>query len=156
MRQYSPEQLREVLAKARDDSPLGEYPENFDEGFEIRDTPNHGGDTSRGVFAVRRIRKDAVLGEYRGVISQGRLQASIADAKYQLKIDRTPYSITAADPQTSSWPRMINRPNRNETSNVKFEAWQNPDDTSDYNYRVLIVAIRAIPANRQILATYRE
>ena len=61
--------------------------------------------------------------------------------------------IDASDPNTSSWPRLINRCNSGQKANVSFEAFVNPDDSKDF--RVVIQANKDIHKNHQILADYK-
>ena len=148
--QYVATELKNILRLARKDSALRSF--SSGNSWKIESSPHHGGKTSKGVFATKTIFPNQVLGEYRGATIH--VLPNIANSHYSVHISGTNITIDATCPSKSSWPRYINRPNKNQIANVTFEAFVHPDNDNDV--RVVIQATKKIRKNQQLLANYKH
>ena len=97
-------------------SPCGSLPPRFEQTFEKRPTPDWGGPDSQGIFVLRDLGQEAIVGRYRGKLLT-RIQAErIPENMYLLDLhDGTDQFIDSAiwnarDPGAGAWTRFINGP----------------------------------------------
>lgn len=144
-----PSKLLKQLQIARDFSPIGELPHDFNEWFEIKTTVL-GNQTMQGVFAVRQIPTNMVLGELKGQFVEYGAKTEekyFEDASCVIRIDmskKVKY-INAKEFRFSSWVRFVNTGPSNDMNNTEFFA---------HRGRAYLKSTQIINPGDQLFATY--
>lgn len=146
--------IRAELDMTREFSPIGGFPPDFKQWFEVRPTPEFGGKNSKGVFATRKITPGTLLGEYRGDIVYEDYQFEGIEEHYALNVtvdEAYLYTILGHDPARASWVRLVNSASIDDDQNADFEPFLHPRTGE---MRVILVAKKHIKKNQQLLAKY--
>jgi hypothetical protein len=148
--------LKEQVAIAKEFSPIGKFPDDFPEWFQVC-TVRLGkvGEVMLGVFATRDIEAGMLLAEYRGDVTFSPEADGVVkfdDARYVLTIKRegkrTKY-IDALDTTKSSWSRYINT-----MGTKKKQKKKNNAEFVEYNERAFVESRRLIKKGQQVFIEY--
>ena len=118
--------VKAELKQAKKFSPIGTFPPDFGEWFEIKET-KLGDENMDGVFATVNLPANMFLGQYRGKrsyrdVGKGRKKFKMGQGRYVVehRVGNKFRYIDGEDEDKSSWLRYINRPETKGQENAMF------------------------------------
>lgn len=122
------EEKKKAYEDAREFSPVGTFPSDFEEWVEVKKTIL-GKREMDGVFATRDLPPGMIMGEYVGEKTDTTKRKFFGDneASYvlELKTSKGFRYIDGEDKAKSSWLRYINRPGKGDSPNAYFFSYYN-------------------------------